>query len=167
MAEGRSEGDAFNLEQLKRLMELMDRHGISLLDLQQGDARIRIRRGGGSPVALPTPLPGLPPSVPATAPAGTPPAKEEAATEVSIQYIKSPMVGTFYASPDPDADPFVRVGDLVKPETTVCLIEAMKVFNPIPAGVAGKILEVLVENGEPVDFGRPLFKVLCEELPPG
>ena len=165
MAEGRSEGDAFDLEHLQRLMELMDRHGICLLDLQKGEARIRIRRAvspggsGASSGAVLTAAPSLP----------TPSAVAQAAAPVEeehIAYIKSPMVGTFYASPEPDADPFVRVGDLVKPDTTVCLIEAMKVFNPIPAGVAGKIVAVLVENGEAVDFGRPLFKVDCREVPP-
>jgi len=164
MAEGRSEGDAFDLEHLQRLMELMDRHGICLLDLQKGEARIRIRRAvspggsGASSGAVLTAAPSLP------APSAV--AQAAAPVEEHIAYIKSPMVGTFYASPEPDADPFVRVGDLVKPDTTVCLIEAMKVFNPIPAGVAGKIVAVLVENGEAVDFGRPLFKVDCREVPP-
>ena len=74
-------------------------------------------------------------------------------------YIKSPMVGTFYARPNPNADAYVNVGDSVDPETTVCIIEAMKVFNEIPAETRGKIVAVLVDDEEPVDFGRPLFKV--------
>ena len=69
------------------------------------------------------------------------------------------MVGTFYASPSPDAPPFVSVGTVVRPDTTVCIIEAMKVFTDIPAGVAGTIAEVLVKNGQPVEFGQPLFRV--------
>ncbi len=69
------------------------------------------------------------------------------------------MVGTFYASPDPDSPPYVKVGDVVGPETTVCIVEAMKVFNQIPAEVSGRIVAVLVENGAPVEFGQPLFKV--------
>ena len=165
MAESRSEGDAFDLEHLQRLMELMDRHGISLLDLQKGEARIRIRRhipagiAGIGAAAVPA-LPQALPATPAT------PQHETSAEEEYITYIKSPMVGTFYVSPEPDAEPFVRVGDMVMPDTTVCLIEAMKVFNPIPAGVAGKIVAVLVENGEAVDFGRPLFKVDSRAAPP-
>ena len=73
--------------------------------------------------------------------------------------VKSPMVGTFYSSPDPGSPVFVKVGDHVGPETTVCIIEAMKVFNQIPAEVSGKIVAVLAENGEPVEFGQPMFKV--------
>ena len=73
--------------------------------------------------------------------------------------IKSPMVGTFYSAPDPDSPAYVKVGDPVGPDTTVCIVEAMKVFNEIPAEVSGKIVAVLVENGEPVEFGQPMFKV--------
>ncbi|MGQ9606206.1 MAG: acetyl-CoA carboxylase biotin carboxyl carrier protein, partial [Thermogutta sp.] len=73
--------------------------------------------------------------------------------------IRSPMVGTFYAAPDPDSPPYVKVGDHVGPETVVGIVEAMKVFNELPAEVSGKIVAVLVENGEPVEYGQPLFKV--------
>ena len=73
--------------------------------------------------------------------------------------IKSPIVGTFYAAANPESPPYVKVGDHVGPETTVCIVEAMKVFNQIPAEVSGKIIAVLVENGQPVEFGQPLFKV--------
>jgi acetyl-CoA carboxylase biotin carboxyl carrier protein len=76
-----------------------------------------------------------------------------------VVVIKSPMVGTFYSAANPDAAPFVKVGDHVGPETTVCIIEAMKVFNEIPSEVSGKIVAVLVQNGEPVEFGQALFKV--------
>ena len=85
-----------------------------------------------------------------------PPAKAE---DEHIAVIKSPMVGTFYTAPNPDSPAYVKVGDHVGPETTVCIVEAMKVFNEIPAEVSGKIVTVLVENGEPVEFGQPLFKV--------
>jgi acetyl-CoA carboxylase biotin carboxyl carrier protein len=77
--------------------------------------------------------------------------------------IKSPMVGTFYAAPDPESPPFVKVGDHIGRETTVCIVEAMKVFNQIPAEVSGRIVATLVENGEPVEFGQPLFKVNTRE----
>ena len=90
------------------------------------------------------------------------PAAREAAPESdsdSTVYIKSPMVGTFYARPNPDAEPLVKVGDHVNADTIVCVVEAMKVFNEIPAEVSGKIVAVLVENEEPVEFGKPLFKV--------
>ncbi len=157
MEESRSSSDAFDLERLQQLMELMDRHGITALDIQDGQTRIRIRRTG-PPVPASTPVTPMPAAASPT-PVDAPAEKLPSADEEYFTYIQSPMVGTFYGAPDPDADPFVRVGDIVTPETTVCLIEAMKVFNPIPAGVSGKIVAVLVENGEAVDFGRPLFKV--------
>jgi acetyl-CoA carboxylase biotin carboxyl carrier protein len=81
------------------------------------------------------------------------------AAESHIVVVKSPMVGTFYARANPKAEPYVKIGDIVAPETTVCIIEAMKVFNEIPAEVAGKIVAVLVDEEEPVDHGRPLFKI--------
>ena len=77
--------------------------------------------------------------------------------------IKSPMVGTFYAAPDPESSPYVKVGDHVGPETTVCIVEAMKVFNQIPAEISGRVVAVLVENGSPVEFGQPLFRVDTRE----
>jgi acetyl-CoA carboxylase biotin carboxyl carrier protein len=83
--------------------------------------------------------------------------------ENHLAIIKSPMVGTFYAAPDPDSPPYVKVGDHVGPETTVCIVEAMKVFNQIPAEVSGKVLAVLVDNGESVEYGQPLFKVDTRE----
>ena len=79
--------------------------------------------------------------------------------DASVAIVKSPMVGTFYTAPSPDVAAFVKVGDHVGPTSTVCVIEAMKVFNEIPAEVSGQIVAVLVENGEPVEFGQPLFKV--------
>jgi len=91
--------------------------------------------------------------------APAPPLAASVETEEHIALIKTPMVGTFYAASDPDSGPYVKVGDPVGSDTTVCIVEAMKVFNEIPAEVSGKIVAVLVENGEPVEFGQPLFKV--------
>ena len=102
--------------------------------------------GGAAPVA-----PAVAPEVAAAAPA------EDAAAEPEGKVITSPMVGTFYRTPSPDADPFIRVGDRVEEDTIVCILEAMKVMNEIPAEAVGEIAEVLVENGEPVEFGQPLF----------
>jgi acetyl-CoA carboxylase biotin carboxyl carrier protein len=96
----------------------------------------------------------------AVRPAETPVAEAPAAKEEGrYAVIKSPMVGTFYSAPDPDSPTYVKVGDHVGPETTVCIVEAMKVFNQIPAEVSGKIVSVLVENGQPVEFGQPLFRI--------
>ena len=154
--------DVFDVKKVRRLVELMQEFDLSVLDLTQGDQRIRLRRGaepvvmaGGSAVSLPS----LPATVPGAASPSAPASMTpiEAAGETVV--IKSPMVGTFYTSPSPEAPPFVKIGDRVGPETTVCIIEAMKVFNEIPAEVSGTIAAVLVSRGDPVEFGQPLFKV--------
>ena len=88
-----------------------------------------------------------------------PAAPAQSAEEARMVVIKSPMVGTFYSASSPDAPPFAKVGDHIGPEKTVCIVEAMKVFNEIPAGVSGQIVSILVENGAPVEFGQPLIKV--------
>lgn len=152
-------GDIFDPRKIRRLVELMKEHQLSEIDLQQGDVRIRLR-GAREPktVSVETLRPSV---VVETAPRPAAEAKPSAppAAEGNFQLIKSPMVGTFYSSPNPEAQAFVKVGDHVGPETTVCIIEAMKVFNEISAEVTGKIIAVLVENGEPVEYGQPLFKV--------
>jgi acetyl-CoA carboxylase biotin carboxyl carrier protein len=160
MSGASSNQDIFDLRKIRRLVELMKEHDLSELDLREGETRIQIRRGsdpvltrpGGQPAALAS----LPAAAASPAVAPPPPA---AAEEQSMAVIKSPMVGTFYAAPDPDSPAYVKVGDHVGPETTVCIVEAMKVFNQIPAEVGGKIIAVLVENGQSVEFGQPLFKV--------
>ena len=162
MAGSSSNQDIFDVRKIRRLVELMKEHDLSEMDLRQGEMRIQLRRGGEPLRAAPQP------AVPA--PAATPPVaavpKQAAAKpaesptlEEHLALITSPMVGTFYAGPDPDSPAYVKVGDPVGPETTVCIVEAMKVFNEIPAEVSGKIVAVLVENGEPIEFGQPLFKV--------
>jgi len=157
--------DIFDVRKIRRLAELMNEHKLVQLDLQQGETRVRLRRDVGSmpgEVLLRSAAPATasPAALPAEpAPQGAPRAAEPAPKEDYINLIKSPMVGTFYAAPDPDSPSYVKVGDPVGPETTVCVVEAMKVFNEIPAEVAGKIAAVLVENGEPVEYGQPLFKV--------
>ncbi len=93
----------------------------------------------------------------ASAPAAS--GSSAAAEDAKYVQVRSPMVGTFYAAPNPEAPPFVKVGDQIGPESTVCVIEAMKVFNEIPAECSGKIVAMLVENGEPVEFGQALFRV--------
>lgn len=154
--------DIFDVRKIRRLVELMNEHGLSEMDIRQGDMRIQLRRGSEPVVTGPAPrqaaLPPPPPAAPAEAirPAAPPPA---VAAEEHIAYIKSPMVGTFYAASDPDSPPYVKVGDSIGRDTVVCIVEAMKVFNEIQAEVSGKIVAVLVENGEPVEFGQSLFKV--------
>ena len=155
--------DIFDVRKIRRLVELMKDHDLSEIDLKQGDTRIQIRRGGEpvvTAVARPTAaIPAAAASAEESTRPPTPRPAEAPAAEEHIAIVRSPMVGTFYAAPDPDSPAYVKVGDNVGPESTVCIVEAMKVFNEIQAEVAGKIAAVLVENGEPVEFGQPLFKV--------
>ncbi len=153
-------GDIFDPRKIRRLVELMNEHQLSEIDLQQGDTRIRLRGArAAKTVSVETYRPA--PAEPAPRPAADPAPKSTSApaAEGNFEVIKSPMVGTYYGSPNPDSPAFVKVGDHVGPETTVCIIEAMKVFNEISAEVTGKIVAVLVSSGEPVEYGQPLFKV--------
>jgi acetyl-CoA carboxylase biotin carboxyl carrier protein len=155
MCAAQNPGDIFDVKKVRRLIELMKEHDLSELDLKQADNRVRIRRGG-EVVAYSAPAMTAP--RPAAAAAEAAPAKESAA-DARMLVIKSPMVGTFYRASGPDAAPFVKVGDRIGPEKTVCIVEAMKVFNEIPAGLSGQVVAILVENGAPVEFGQPLIKV--------
>jgi len=157
MAGSSSPQDIFEIKRLRRLVELMKEHDLSEVDLQQGETRIQLRRGKGSMVAHPAVAAPPPPVTPP--PAEQPQPGQAATKSENMTVIKSPVVGTFYPSPDPDSAPYVKVGDHVGNETTVCIVEAMKVFNQIPAEVSGKVIGVLAESGEPVEFGQPLFKV--------
>ena len=152
----------FHVRTIKYLVRLMGRHDLTEVDLREGDLRIRLRRGpkgvitsgvaGASTVpsaAAPTPAPQ--PAAPSIAPPDAP-AKQ-------LVEIKSPTPGTFYAATGPDAEPYVRIGSKVNPDTVVCIIEAMKVFNEIPAECSGAIVAIMVENQQPVEYGQVLFKV--------
>lgn len=150
-----SGGDVFDIDRIRHIVQLMEEHDLGEVDLQQGDEKIKLRRGGVSPVA---PIQAAPAPIAAAAPAAAAPpaAADQHAGTVTIN---APMVGTFYAKANPESPPFVKVGDVVSPETIVCIVEAMKVFNEIPAECSGKIVEILATDQEPVDFGKPLFRV--------
>jgi acetyl-CoA carboxylase biotin carboxyl carrier protein len=153
-------GDIFDPRKIRRLVELMNEHKLSEIDLQQGDTRIRLR-GAREPKAVTVETYRAAPAAEAAprAVADQPAKAAPPAPEGNFELIKSPMVGTFYSSPNPDSPPFVKVGDHVGPESTVCIIEAMKVFNEISAEVTGKVVAILAENGDPVEYGQPLYKV--------
>jgi len=148
-------GDVFDLDKIRSLIELMKEHDLTEVDLQENDQKVRLCRGTVGEVRLAAPAAALP-ALPAVA---TPAAAAPAAEGANIVYIKSPMVGTFYSRPNPNAEPFVKVGGHVDPESVVCIIEAMKVFNEIQAEVRGRIVAVLVDDESPVEFGKPLYKV--------
>ena len=146
----------FEVKKIRELIELMQEHELNEVDLKQADQRIRLRRGPeGQPMAYAQPQAPAAPvaAAPAASAAPAAPANDDSIT------IDSPTIGTFYSRPKPEASDYVKVGDVVTEDTIVCIVEAMKMFNEIPAGVSGKIVEVLVKNGDPVDNNKPLFRV--------
>jgi acetyl-CoA carboxylase biotin carboxyl carrier protein len=147
--------EPFNIDRLKELVEIMEQHGLTEVSLERGDEKWRLCRGaiGGGPV-ISQPTYAAPAQA---APAAAQP--PEARQPDNSLYIKSPTVGTFYSAPSPDEPPFANVGTRVHPDTIVCIVEAMKVFNQIPAEVSGTIVEVLIHNGDSVEFGQQLFRV--------
>ena len=135
--------DVFDVRKIRKLISLMQENDLTEIDLKHADSAVRIKRGGEvasySAPAIAQPVAPAAPAEPA--------APAQSAEEARMVVIKSPMVGTFYSASSPDAPPFAKVGDHIGPEKTVCIVEAMKVFNEIPAGVSGQIVSILVENG--------------------
>ena len=151
-----------DLRKLKTLIDLVAESGISELEITEGDGKVRIVKSPFGPAALQPPMSiAAPIAAAATAPAAaSAPAPAPAAPEVPAGHmVKSPMVGTFYRSAQPGAEPFVAVGSEVKEGDTLCIIEAMKLMNEIEADKSGTIKAVLVDNGSPVEFGQPLFVI--------
>jgi acetyl-CoA carboxylase biotin carboxyl carrier protein len=146
-----------DLRKLKKLIDLVQESGIAELEITEGEEKVKIVKGGPLSVS-PGPSPHAPAALPApaAAPAATPASLEpEAGPEGRV--IKAPMVGTFYRAASPDAKAFVEVGQAVKEGETVCIIEAMKLMNEIEADASGVVKAILVENGQPVEYGQPLF----------
>ncbi len=155
-----------DLRKLKTLIDLVSESGVAELEITEGDDRVKIvNRVGAAPVAAAAPAAIATPVVASAAPAAAPApavAAEPAAAPVAAEdtrTINSPMVGTFYRAPSPGAKPFADVGQKVKAGDTVCIIEAMKLLNEIETEYDGVIKEILVENGQPVEFGQPLFVI--------
>jgi acetyl-CoA carboxylase biotin carboxyl carrier protein len=147
-----------DLRKLKTLIDLVAESGIAELEVTEGEDKVRIAKFSPAPAAptstVTTAGTVTPIALPATTSTGvTAPTVEVPAGHV----VKSPMVGTFYRSPSPGASPFVEIGQTVKPGDTLCIIEAMKLLNEIEAEVGGTVKEILVDNGQPVEFGQPLF----------
>ncbi len=156
-----------DIRKVKKLIELLEESAISEIEIKEGEESVRISRANSAPVYAPPvqPLPAVaapavaPPAaaLPAAAPAAT--ATTPAAEEVDGTVINSPMVGTYYAAPSPGAPSFVKVGQSIKPGDTICIVEAMKILNQIEAEVGGVVKKLLVEDGQPVEFGEPLMIV--------
>ena len=155
--EEQSSNESFNLDKLKELIELMEKHDLTDVHLRHGGEQWRLRRGP-QVVAAPLTAPAAY-AAPAPVPAAEPEAVTAAAPASNLLEIKSPIVGTFYSSPTPEDPAFVAAGSKVTQDTVVCIVEAMKVFNQITADVSGTIEEMLVANGDPVESGQVLFRV--------
>lgn len=152
-----------DLRKIRKLIELLEESQLAEIEIHEGEESVRlIRQHAPSASAPPAPQAiGVPPQAPAPQPSS---GEGEAAAETSDQLpegelVRSPMVGTFYSSPSPEAGPFVREGSTVAKGDTLCLIEAMKMFNQIEAEFPGKVVAILVEDGQPVEFDEPLFVV--------
>ena len=152
--------ESLDVRTIRHLVRLMKRYDLTAIDFIEGETKIRLRRRGAEPAPAAALVPAAAPAPAALAAAAprTEPTPPPVAVVAGV-VIESPMVGTYYASSAPDAPPFVTVGSVVRPDATVCVIEAMKVFTDIPAGVSGTITEVLVKNGQSVEFGQPMFRV--------
>jgi acetyl-CoA carboxylase biotin carboxyl carrier protein len=172
MAEkARDSSEQLDVRKIHYLVRLMKRYDLTDLNISDGDVQIRLKRRGPESAtpsliapAQEFPTAGIPQGNLPGSSVSPPSARPEAAADPSgglrTIVIKSPMVGTYYASTAPDVPPFVTVGSVVQPDSTVCIIEAMKVFTDIPAGVSGSIAEVLVKNGQAVEFDQPMFRVI-------
>jgi acetyl-CoA carboxylase biotin carboxyl carrier protein len=145
-----------DLRKLKKLIDLVQESGIAELEITEGEEKVKIVKGGGVSLSAAAPV-ALAPV--AAAPAEPRPAAPAAEAEPGPEghVVKAPMVGTFYRSPSPDAKVFVEVGQAIKEGDTICIIEAMKLMNEIEADASGVVKAILVENGQPVEYGQPLF----------
>ncbi len=144
-----------NLREIRALLELLQQYGLTELEVEQGGSRVRLRREGVVPAPTTSPLP-------APVAEAVEPSSREAQAHPFVT-VEAPMVGTFYRASSPEAEPYVREGDLIKEGQVICIIEAMKLMNEIESKAAGRVVKVLAENNQPVEYGQPLF--LVEPLP--
>ncbi|HEY8617708.1 acetyl-CoA carboxylase biotin carboxyl carrier protein [Phenylobacterium sp.] len=156
--------DPFDARLVRKLADILTDTGLSEIEVEHGELKIRVAKTlTAAPVhyaAAPAPMAAAPAQAPAPAAAGAPAAAEAApAPAARGDAVKSPMVGTVYMSPQPGAEPFIKVGDTVNAGQTLMIVEAMKTMNPIPAPKGGKVVEILVEDAQPVEFGEPLVIV--------
>ena len=149
-----------DLRKLKKLIDLVQESGIGEIEITEGEEKVRISRQGTSPAPMIMASPTVQPMIAGIAgPAASPP-PAAAPAQPTGHTLKSPMVGTFYRAPSPDAASFADVGTRIRPGQRLCIVEAMKLMNEIEADCSGTIVEILAENGKPVEFGQKLFKVL-------
>lgn len=143
-----------DFDDIERLLDLMDARGLEELEVEREGLRVRLRKPGRSPAPV-----AAPPAPAAAAPEGAAEAVEADAADAGLAIIKSPIVGTFYRSPEPGAKPFVEAGSTVSKGQVVCIIEAMKLMNEIDADQDGEVVKIYVEDGQPVQYGESLFAI--------
>jgi acetyl-CoA carboxylase biotin carboxyl carrier protein len=154
-----------DIRKIKKLIELLEESGIAEIEIKEGEEAVRISRmptSGAHTVQYAMPMAAAPMAAPAVAAAAAPAAAEAspaARPRPNEHVVTAPMVGTYYASPSPGAKPFVEIGDEVKVGQTLCIIEAMKMMNQIESDKAGRVTSIMAQNGDPVEFGQPLFVV--------
>ncbi len=145
-----------NIKEIRALLDLLREYGLTEVEVERGGDRVRLRRElVAAPAATPIPPAGTA-AMPAPAAPATEPVREGRQALITVE---APMVGTFYRAPSPDAEPYVREGDLIKEGQVLCVIEAMKLMNEIESKVSGRVIRILVENGQPVEYGQPLFLI--------
>jgi acetyl-CoA carboxylase biotin carboxyl carrier protein len=148
-----------DIRKVKKLIELLEASSVDEIEIKEGEESVRISRNTAAPIAMAAPVaaPAMPAAI-AAAPS-TPAPASEAAAPSAANAVKSPMVGTFYRSPSPDAEPFVEIGQSVRAGDVLCIVEAMKMMNQIEADRAGTVTAIHADNGEPVEFDQPLITV--------
>jgi acetyl-CoA carboxylase biotin carboxyl carrier protein len=162
------EKSRIDLVELQKLIRMIERSPITEFELVENDLKIRISKNGSehthviaapamTPYAMQAAMPAMMPQAPAAIPSA--PTSAASPPAGNVIEIKAPMVGTFYRAPSPDADPYVRVGDSIEPGKVLCIVEAMKLMNEIEAEVRGRIVEIMVENAQPIEFGQILFRI--------
>lgn len=157
-AAGRKSGMNIDSTLVRELAELLNETGLTEIEVEDNDRKIRVSRGGGIAIAAAAPVAAAAPAA-APAPAAAAPVTPESPAEDHADAVKSPMVGTAYLAPEPGAADFVKVGDSVKEGDTLLIVEAMKVMNPITANKSGTIKAILIENAQPVEFDQPLVVI--------
>jgi acetyl-CoA carboxylase biotin carboxyl carrier protein len=155
-----------DLNEIKKLFEMVERSSIAEFELIDKDLKIRISKNGAhfAPIQVmnaPAAMPAMaaPPAAPSAIAASAAPILTTPAPQLKLYEIKSPMVGTFYRAPAPDADPYVKAGDVVDPGKVICIVEAMKLMNEIESDVRGRVVEILIENAQPVEYGQVLIRI--------
>lgn len=158
-SDSNSREESFDLDRFRKLLQLMEKYGVNEVALQNEGESWKIRRGPRQVAVAPEQVVQAAAPAPVVAPAPAPAPAAAAISAPEAVTINAPTIGTFYSAPTPEDGAFVSVGSVVQPDTVVCIIEAMKVFNEVHAEKAGRIAEILVQNGDAVSFGQPLFRI--------